>query len=161
MAELRDLLSGLGYRDVRTHLQSGNVILDTRRGGARVRAEMERAIADRFGFEVGVVVRTAAELNRVVAGDPFAGIADDPARYVVAFLSEKPKPAAVRELIAELALEHVEGRGTEVYAWCPEGLSESGIMKAVGSGALAPVATVRNWKTVRALAEIVAEPGSG
>lgn len=160
MADLRDLLTGLGYDDVSTHLQSGNVILQTGRGAARVRSEAEKAIAERFGFEVDVIVRTQAQLARIVETDPLADVADDPAKYAVAFLSEKPKAAAVREVSAELGPEHVRARGREVYVWAPDGMRERGVMKALASGGLAPVVTVRNWKTVRALAEKAADPGA-
>ncbi|HXI80857.1 MAG TPA: DUF1697 domain-containing protein, partial [Verrucomicrobiae bacterium] len=72
MAELRELLEGLGFDDVRTHILSGNAIFtSTRRSAARLEAEIERAIERRFGFDVAVLVRTREELAAVVEANPF------------------------------------------------------------------------------------------
>jgi hypothetical protein len=87
MADVRSLMAGLGYEDVRTHLQSGNVIF---RAPDAATADVERAIADRLeadlGLPVAVLVRTDDEFREVVAGNPVVG--EDPARLMVLFLSE-------------------------------------------------------------------------
>ena len=80
MPELRELLTGLGHEDVRTLLQSGNVVLTSDDTGERLEQALARAIADEHGVESRVVVRTARELAGVVKRDPFAGVADDPKR---------------------------------------------------------------------------------
>jgi len=72
MADLRELLEGLGYDDVRTHLQSGNVVLRATGSAAALRKQVETALATHCGFDVDVVVRTKAQLDKVVAHDPFA-----------------------------------------------------------------------------------------
>src|SRR5689334_5996550 len=91
MADLRSLLEGLGYDDVRTHLQSGNAVFRTgTRSAAAVRSAVQDGIADELGMSVDVVVRTAAQLAKVVEADPFAGTATDPARYLVTFLDRAP-----------------------------------------------------------------------
>jgi len=158
MGELRDLLSDLGYGDVRTHLASGNAVFTSRRGAPRVQAECEKALAERFGFDIDVLVRTAQDLREIVVNDPLAEVADDPAKYAVAFLSEKPTKRAIEKLASDLGPERVSSRGLEVYVWCPAGLSDGGLMKALGSGGLAEVVTVRNWRTVTKLAEMAGEP---
>ena len=96
MPELRELLSGLGHEDVKTLLQSGNVVLTSDETGEALEQALEVAIAEELGVESRVVVRTARELAGVIKRDPFAGVADDPKRYQVSFLSAKPDAAVVR-----------------------------------------------------------------
>src|SRR5215207_4478836 len=71
MPRLKELLEARGYADVRTHLRSGNVLLDSALPEADVAADLAGAIEDEFGFAVPVVVRTGRELAAAVAGDPF------------------------------------------------------------------------------------------
>ena len=84
MADLRELMGELGYEDVRTVLQSGNVVFT----GAKAKAagEARSGLEERFGFEVDVVLRTMDELHAVVDHDPFKDEADDLTRYFVVFL---------------------------------------------------------------------------
>ena len=84
-----------GHANVRTHLRSGNVVLDSPLGEAELAADLRRAIEKEFGFAVPVVVRTGAEVAAVVADDPFAAVATDPARYLVTFMPEPPGPDRV------------------------------------------------------------------
>ena len=88
MADLRALLTELGYEDVRTVLASGNVIFTGPK--AKAREKLETAIAERFGFQVDVVLRTMAELHAVVADEPFGEEIDNDTRYFVVFLPSAP-----------------------------------------------------------------------
>lgn len=94
MADLRALVDGLGGKDVRSYVQSGNVVFGHRSGAARLETALEQAIEREFGLEITVVVRSAAQLARVVRANPF-----DPAGLYVSFLALAPKRAAVRELV--------------------------------------------------------------
>ena len=165
MAELRELLEGLGYADVRTHLQSGNAIFGTDDRPAAVAAAIEAAMAERLGMEVGVVVRTGEELAAIVAADPLGDVADDPARRMVVFLPAKPNRAALQALGAlqaeDLGDERLEVGAREVYAWCPGGVGRSRLMAALGTGTTTPGGTARNWRTVTALAEMAGPPPTG
>ena len=155
MADLRELLADAGFEDPRTHLQSGNVIVGTRKRPETVARELERSLAARFGFEVDVVVRTAAELAAIVAHDPFAGVATDPKRYGVAFLDAEPDAKQLKELLArDFSPELLHAHGRELYTWHPDGFQRSQLFRAVGDQQLARVATVRNWNTVLALHEL-------
>jgi uncharacterized protein (DUF1697 family) len=152
MPALRKLLASLGYDDVRTHLQSGNVILDTSKTPARLQKELEQAIAGQFGVEVDVIVRTRDELARVVARDPLGDVADNPSRYLVSFLSAKPEAKRVRELEGlAAASERFVVVGRELYAWQPSGVHASKLSKALADGKLGVTATARNWSTVTKL----------
>jgi uncharacterized protein (DUF1697 family) len=121
MTELRTLLESLGYEGVRTHLQSGNVVLESRSSSRRLEQDIEKAIAAELGVETQVAVRTREELADVIARDPLGDVVDDPARYQVSFLSAKPAAKVVRELAAEdVAPELFVVSGREIYAWHPE-----------------------------------------
>jgi uncharacterized protein (DUF1697 family) len=149
MAELRDLLNGLGYGDVRTLLQSGNVVLTSTAAPARLERELEAQIAAGLGVDVQVIVRTRDELADVIEHNPLAGVADDPKRYQVSFLSAEPDREIVRELVAaDVAPEQVAVRGREIYAWHPEGIQRSPLAKLISDPRLGVTATARNWNTV-------------
>ena len=98
MAELRELLQEAGFTDVRTLLQSGNVVAGSELGEQAATAAVEEAIRDRLGFDVEVVVRTGAELEAIVAADPFGDEATDPKRYVVLFLTRPPDADALQAI---------------------------------------------------------------
>jgi uncharacterized protein (DUF1697 family) len=153
MPELRTLLSEAGFEDVRTYLQSGNVVVSSSRSPAKVGAEAERLIAERFGFAVDVIVRTGSELASVVARNPLAEVAVDPKRYQVSFLDAEPDPAAV-DRVAGLASEseRLVAIGRELYAWHPDGVARSKLWaKLADDRSLGVRATARNWTTVCAL----------
>ena len=157
MADLRELLEGLGYDDVRTHLQSGNVVLRATGTAAALRTKVETALASNCGFDVDVVVRTKAQLDKVVAHDPFAGTAADRSRYLVVFL-EKAPPAAWRRAVGagDHAPDEVAVHGTEIYLWLPEGVHRSKLARQA-TGTDIGVATSRNWNVVTKLAELAAD----
>ena len=159
MADLRDCLAGLGFADVRTLGQSGNVVLDAGRSSAgSVGGEVERGIADGFGLEVEVVVRSPPQLAAVVERDPLGAIADDPRRYLVHFLSKTPPAAALRALAdADVAPERFAAHGRELYSWHPEGLQRSRLAALIGAADLGAVVTNRNWNTVTKLLALARE----
>jgi uncharacterized protein (DUF1697 family) len=158
MADLRKLLEGHGYADVRTHLQSGNVVLTSSLPADRLGKKLERELDRGLGFEVEVIVRTRAELARVVAGNPFAEVAKDPSRYLVTFLRAKPAAKLVRELRAlDVAPEQVAVSGREVYSWHPDGLQSSQLAKLLAKTGVSGAGTNRNWRTVTKLLELADE----
>ena len=145
MADLRALLQELGYDDVRTHLQSGNVVVATRQAPERVVRTIQRGIAERFGFDVDVVARTGDELAGVVAADPLVDVATQGKWHFVVFCDAKPDVAALRELVTD---ETLEANGRELYVWCPTGVHKSKLMNRLDG-------TFRNWNTVTKLLEMV------
>jgi uncharacterized protein (DUF1697 family) len=158
MAELRTLLTDAGYEDVRTYVQSGNIVLGSPAKPAEVERELQTLISERFGFDVPVVVRSRAQLAAVVKADPLGDVADDPKRYQVSFLSAKPKAAVVRALeAADVAPEQVAVSGREIYAWHPEGVARSKLWNALAGKDLGVTATARNWTTVTTLLEMAGE----
>lgn len=149
MGALRELLEERGHASVRTHLQSGNLLLDTRQTPDAVALDTEAAISERFGMHVDVIARGRDELAAVVAGDPFGAMAADPARHIVVFLSTDPDATALRPLAAtDFAPEAMRAVGREVHAWCPGGVNASPVVTAITRARLAPTTTARNWTTV-------------
>ena len=154
MPELRELLSGHGYGDVRTLLQSGNVVLTSRMGAARLEHELRRQIADGLGVDTPVIVRSRDELAAVVERDPLGDVADDPRRYQVTFLAEEPGEDAARELEeADLEPERAVLIGRELYTWHPDGIQRSKLERVRTSKRM-PAGTARNWATVTKLLEL-------
>ncbi len=152
MPELRAALAGAGFGEVRTYLQSGNVVVSSRRGAERLVRDCRRTIADRFGLDVQVIGRSRDELAEVVGLDPLGAVASSPKRYQVSFLDREPDRDTVDRL-SKLAAEperfvHV---GRELYAWHPEGVARSRLWNALAGSGLGFAATARNWTTVTSL----------
>ena len=152
MGDLRDLLTGEGYGDVRTHVQSGNVVLSSRLSPHRLERELERHVLAGFGIDTRIVVRTRDELAAVVALNPLGDIADDPKCYQVSFLSAEPAAEAIGKIAAvDVAPERFAHHGREIYAWHPAGVHASALAKLISDRRLGVTATARNWKTVTTL----------
>lgn len=159
MAELRELLSHAGYGDVRTHQQSGNVVLTSGEPAERLARQLEQRIRTSFGFDVDVVVRTRDELAGVIERDPFGeAAAADPKRYQVSFLSAEPAPEVITELLAtDVTPERVVVSGREIYAWHPKGMMRSPLAALLTDRRLGVTATARNWNTVTKLHAVAAD----
>ena len=158
MAKLRDVLAGAGYEDVRTHLQSGNVIVSRSGQTADVAHEVERLIAKHFGLDIAVVGRTRAQLAKVVDRNPFARVATDPKRYQVSFLATKPSGELIRRVEAAAApVERVVVAGREIYAWHPDTIARSKLWALLAGQNLGVTATARNWTTVTNLLALAEE----
>ena len=155
MPKLREALEQAGFDDVRTHLQSGNVVLSSKTKPEQTARKCERLIEAEFGLEIDVVVRTTAELAKVVELNPFGKVANDPKRYQVSFLAG-PLPASARRKLDE-ALEEPEQlvvSGREIYAWHPSGVARSKLWARIAARGLGVTATARNWTTVTKLLEM-------
>jgi uncharacterized protein (DUF1697 family) len=150
MADLRTALEEAGFEGARTILQSGNVVVSSRKGAATVAREIEAVIEERFGMRSAVLVRTAKELQAIVDHDPFAGVADNGSKYFVMLLPKKPTAAALRPFEGEdWGIDSFAVNGRELYIWCPEGMRDSRLIKELHKpGRIADTFTVRNWNTV-------------
>jgi uncharacterized protein (DUF1697 family) len=158
MPVLRQALADAGYEDVRTYLQSGNVVLATRRASDRVAKEVAKVIEDRFGLDIAVVVRTRAELSKVIDRNPLGSVVTDPKRCQVTFLDGKPDRAALEKLEAAASGgEVVEYVGRELYTWHPSGMGRSKLARLLSGKAVGATATSRNWATVTALLALADE----
>jgi uncharacterized protein (DUF1697 family) len=155
MAELRELFKGAGFEDVRTYVQSGNVVFSSDASPVELAERSERLIAERFGFEVPVVARTRDELAQVVERNPLGDVAENPKRYQVSFLSAELDDAVLERLAAAAApTERFVADGRELYAWHPEGVARSKLWTQLAGAGLGVKATARNWTTVETLLEM-------
>jgi uncharacterized protein (DUF1697 family) len=155
MPRLRETLSARGYGEVRTHLRSGNVVLDSDLAEPRLARELTTAIAEDFGMDVPVVLRSGRELADVVARDPLGSLATDPSRYSVTFLPEPPDAGLVAALPpADSGEYRVAGR--ELFLWLPDGMARSPMATWKWGRLLGVDGTNRNWNTVTKLAELAA-----
>jgi uncharacterized protein (DUF1697 family) len=155
MPRLREVLTNAGMEDVRTYVQSGNVVVSSKAAPDRLARATERAIANEFGFEVDVVARTREELAEVVKRNPLADVATNPKRYQVSFLAAELGPETL-EKVSSLAVdpERLVAIGRELYAWHPEGVARSKLWAGLAGKGLGVTATARNWTTVTTLLEM-------
>lgn len=156
MADLRELLADLGHAEVTTLLNSGNAVVSTDAKTADTEQAVRAGIADRFGFEVAVVVRTATQWATAMSDDPFTDTATDGARHFVGFCSAPPKAAAAKEFAALSGDDfQVAAVGAHIFAWCPAGLLNSGLGAVDLPRILGVDTTMRNWNTVEKLAALI------
>jgi uncharacterized protein (DUF1697 family) len=154
MPALRSIVESLGHRDVETYLQSGNVVFTPEgRGGGDLGPSLSAAIAEATGHDVPVVTRTGAELARVVSRNPY--VVDDPTKVVVGFLADK---VSLRDIslgdLSPYFPDELTLIGKEIYVSVPRGQGRSKLMEALAKRRLPTTLTVRNWRTVAALAEL-------
>jgi uncharacterized protein (DUF1697 family) len=152
MPELRELLANVGFDDVSTYLQSGNVVLASNATPDQIAGTCEAEIASRFDLAIEAVVRTREEVAEVVQRNPLGHVATNLKRYQVCFLACAPDAAVVEKLeAATVAPEQYKVVGREIYTWHPEGIGRSRLWAQVASPRLGITATARNWNTVTSL----------
>jgi uncharacterized protein (DUF1697 family) len=152
MADLRALVEGLGYGNVRTLLNSGNVVFSApRTTPTAAAARIENALAETAGVPARVTVLTAVELAAAVADNPLLTIANDPSRLLVAVLGNPADRAKLEPLTKQDWAAEALALGTRVaYLWCADGILASKLAEAVGR-VLGDAVTSRNWATVTKL----------
>jgi uncharacterized protein (DUF1697 family) len=161
MADLRALVEGLGYGDVRTLLNSGNVVFTPPAGTAPATAarRIEAALAERLGLRSRVVVLSASDLDAAVAENPLADVASDPARLLVAVLYDHADRARLEALAEQdWAPEALAVGSRAAYLWCADSVRASRLPEAVAR-ALGDAVTTRNWSTMTKLHALTREPG--
>lgn len=158
MADLRTLFARLGFRDVRTLLNSGNVIFSVpKTGRAELRARIEAALASKLRLSVAVILLSAREIATVVRDNPFADVATDPSRLLVIVPRARANLASVRPLLKKRWAPEALALGPHVaYLWCANGVASSPLWTAVDR-ALDRSGTARNIATfTKALALVEA-----
>jgi uncharacterized protein (DUF1697 family) len=150
MAQLRTLLEDAGYENVRTYIASGNIVLDGPTGKAKLASDLERLVLDSFGVTTAAILRKPRELAAAVEAHPFDSSSDTH----VAFLAKRPAGSAAARLQA--ADPGAVLSGAELYLRFPRGVHGSRLSNARIESLLGVPATLRNWRTVVALAELAA-----
>ena len=150
MAALKALCEEIGFGDVATLLQSGNVVFTAKGADRAVAKKLADAISASHGFRPEIVVRTAAEVADAMARNPFPAEAkSDPGHLLVAFMAEAPVEGAVERLAAvKVVRERLVLSGREVFIYYADGVGRSKVTNAVLERALGVPVTARNWNTV-------------
>jgi uncharacterized protein (DUF1697 family) len=158
MEKLREACRELGLDHARTYLQSGNVVFSAGQSSRYWQQTLERRLVGESRLPVSVMVRTAAELARVQAGNPFlAERGIDHARLAVTFLDRAPTKAALQALGALSAgPDRFRHDGAEIYLHCPTGFARTKLTNNAFEKVMAVRATSRNWNTVCRLAAMAA-----
>ncbi|KAA6463363.1 DUF1697 domain-containing protein [Acidobacteria bacterium AB60] len=154
MADFREVMKKLGYRNGETYIQSGNAVFDADGSKATVAGELEAALERHTGAPVGVILRTREELGRVIAGNPFAAeAAADGSKVHVAFLAGQALPTAKPAL--EAIVQKYPARrdryhlaGDAIYFHFPDGAGETKFTGKALEKAIGAMGTGRNWNTV-------------
>ncbi len=156
MAELRELVEALGFGEVRTLLNSGNVIYDAPGlSPAQAGARIEAGIKESLGVSSRVIVLSAAELRQVIKENPLLDVADDPSRLLVAVLRDPSDRSRLEALLAQdWTPERLAAGSRAGYLWCPNGIS-GGLLAEALDRSLRDTVTTRNWSTIQKLAALV------
>jgi len=153
MDSLRKLYENLGYQNVTTYLQSGNVVFSAKDAGKNPEQKISSQIEKDFGFKVPVIILTTVELKQIIAGNPFMkDKGKDPAYFYVTFLSEKPAAFDTKTIEdKKLIGEDISFSDDAVYLYCPNGYGNTKLSNNFLESRLKVTATTRNWKTVNEL----------
>ena len=157
MVDLVDTFESLGFKNVRTYIQSGNVIFESdSTDAANIATCIERKIKQTFSFSVKVIIRSEHELENVIKSNPFVGDSDvELDKLYVIFLSDVPELKSTLNLdIDKAENEKFEIRGGEVYLYCPNGYARTKLKNDPFEKKLNTAATTRNWKTTNKLLEL-------
>jgi uncharacterized protein (DUF1697 family) len=155
MPELRAMATDLGYTDVATYINSGNLIFSSTKKAAALEREISAAIKQRFGTNTDVAVRTPAQLRKILDANPYPD--GSPSQVTVAFLT-KAAPAQAKQRVAEMATdaEPFTFAGSEVYVHYSNGLGRSKLAEKF-SAIIGVSSTVRNLRTVTKVLELSQE----
>jgi uncharacterized protein (DUF1697 family) len=153
MAALRDTCASVGCEDVVTHIQSGNVVLQSKLTADKLRTALEEAIANEFGFNPAVMIRTAKELDSTFDRNPYPD-ADEKTLHV-GFLHAAPNGATKKCLAAiDCAPEELTVVGRDIYLHLPNGVGRAALPVQMERCLRPTPITVRNWRTVTKLVEL-------
>lgn len=156
MKDLVIVFEEAGCSDVRTFIQSGNVVFHANRGVAGLADRITRKIEERFGHRVPVVLRTAEELGDTILNNPFLSAGAKEKMLHVYFLAKEPDPQAVETLDHQRSLPDIFlVRGKEIYLQLPNGMARTKLTNAYFDSRLSTISTARNWNTVLQLHELM------
>ena len=161
MKDLAAMFVVAGCTDVRTYIQSGNVLFRPEPTQDRdIPSLISASILSQFGYRVPVITRTVRELQEIVQANPFLERSAEWDKFHVAFLSEIPDRANVEALDANRsAPDEFAVLSREVFLYCPNGLAHTKLTNSYFDSTLSTTSTMRNWKTVLRLLDMAASVG--
>lgn len=156
MKDLVRLFDAAGCANVRTYIQSGNVIFEAPTGAPNVAQIISASIEKRFGYRIPVISRTLPQLRKAIGANPFLKAAADQKALHVYFLADAPKASAIAGLdAARSAPDAFQVSGQEIYLHLPNGMARTKLTNAYFDSKLSTICTARNWATVLKLAEMM------
>jgi uncharacterized protein (DUF1697 family) len=155
MADLKALYDALGLGNVKTYIQSGNVLFESEQSPSKLSSEIHEAIQAKYGFSVPIEIRSLADWQAIAAGNPFAPDNTESKYFHVTLLGEIADEQLVHE-VDKLNIETDEYHilGKVVYLYCPNGYGRTKLNNNFWERKLKVTATTRNWKTVNKLLEL-------
>ena len=157
MAELAQSFRALGYDNVTTFIQTGNVIFTTaKKSPSRIVVDIEQQLARDFGSSPAVILRTPAELRAVLAASPFPARGADPSRHHVTFMATPPDATRLAEFTPPASRnDELVVVGREIYVHTPDGYHETKLTGSLLERKLGVITTTRNWNTVTKLGALL------
>jgi len=162
MAELAEVVASLGHGEVQTFIQTGNVVFTSPVARAQLSRPLERAIDERLGLDVTVVLRTPAELRAAAAANPFPEAESTPSRLHVVFLERKPSSADSAALAPDRSPgDRAVVHGDHVYLHLPDGAGRTKLTLDYLERVLRVRGTQRNWNTLVKLIDLTSRGAAG
>lgn len=154
MAELRELCEQLGWNNVSTYIQSGNIFFESERPEAKLESELHSAIKDRFGYDVPVIVRSKEELSRVIQKNPFLDTHTDISTLHLTFLRNRPTSEAIEKIQSfDHSPDQFHIHNRYIFLSIPGKYHQTKLSNQFFEKKLEVETTTRNWKTVLRLLE--------
>lgn len=157
MADLRGLYEKIGFSNVQTYIQSGNVIFDSpKQSKQKLASQILSEIEKSYGFKISILIREAKDLKQIIEENPFPQAAENEKNRLFVVFLDRVITAEDKELlvIPEKATERVQFGLQEVYLYCPDGYGRTKFNNNFIERKLKTTATTRNWKTTNHLLEM-------
>jgi len=163
MKELTAMFVNAGCSDVRTYIQSGNVLYGAAQTpGEDVSPLISAAILNRFGYQIPVLTRSAEEFKNIVRANPFMQVGAEADKLHVVFLEELPTGDQVESLDQDRSPgDEFAVMGREIYLHCPNGFANTKLTNTYFDSKLSTRSTTRNWRTVQKLFELASDASEG
>jgi uncharacterized protein (DUF1697 family) len=158
MKDLSELYKDLGFVDVETYIQSGNVIFSCpeSRSSYDISTMLETTIHEKFGYNVPVMIRTMAEMKNLMSDNPFLDEGNfDASKMAVIFLHEEPTDTQIQKVSGvNYPPDKFKIAGTEINIYCPNGFGRTKLYTNFFEQKMGVVGTARNWKTITAITNL-------
>ena len=158
MADLKQLFLGLNFQNIRTYIQSGNVLFQSKeKSKTKIAVTISEAIKNKFGYDIKIVVITKNDIKTVFSSNPFLkNRTPDITKLCVTFLSNNPNTDGLDQLeeIANKSEDEFKINGKFVYLHCPSSFAKTKLTNNLFERKLKVDATSRNWKTITKLVEL-------
>ncbi|MDH3268523.1 MAG: DUF1697 domain-containing protein [Ignavibacteria bacterium] len=156
MSELQFLFKEMGFREVETYIQSGNVMFSSKEKTIeKIEAKISSGIRNKFGFDVQVIVITPEEIEYILKNNPFVKKKKDTKKLYLTILAKTPLDANIKKMHAvDYSPEEYFIDGKNVYLFVPNGYGKAKLNNNIFENKLKVFGTTRNWKTIRKLSEL-------